>query len=107
MLPSYQSIGFTPRTDNRFPVHDLDLPGRVNLFPILYDLAPVAGWERYNLHDLAHDPWVGSALYTDPEQHIVTAGCHLDLDDLDRDLSDLICPTCYMRYVCMLSLIHI
>ena len=31
-----------------FPLHDLDLPGRADLFPMLYDLydlAHVAGWE--------------------------------------------------------------
>ena len=35
----------------------------------LYDLAHVAGWEPYNLHDLAHLSWVGSVLYTDPDPY--------------------------------------
>ena len=47
-------------------VHDLDLPGRADIFPIcydlydLYDLAHVAGWKPYNLHDLliiGHISW--------------------------------------------------
>ena len=37
----------------------------------LYELAHVAGWEPYNLHDLANISWVGSVLYTDPAQHLV------------------------------------
>ena len=61
-------------------VHDLDLPGRADIFPILhdlhdlyylydlydlYDIAHVAGWEPYNLHDqlIAHVSLVGSVLY--------------------------------------------
>ena len=45
-------------TDSRFD--DLDPPGQIyNLFSILYDLARVAGWEPYNLHDLADDFWIG------------------------------------------------
>ena len=58
------------RTDDRFLIHGLDLPGRVGIFPILYDLpcviyvAHVAGWKQYDLHDLAHSiSWVGSVLY--------------------------------------------
>ena len=43
---------FTPRTGHRFPLHDLDI--KTDVFPILYDLAHVAGWDPYNLHDLAH-----------------------------------------------------
>ena len=42
-------------------------------------------------HDLGHVSSVGSVLYrscTDPAQHLRTAG--YDLDDLDRDLSDLL-----------------
>ena len=41
-------------------VHDLDLPGRADLFPILYDLAHVARWDPYNLNDLTDFSWVGS-----------------------------------------------
>ena len=63
-------------------VHDLDLPGRADIFPILhdlhdlyylydlydlYDIAHVAGWDPYSLlHDLAHISWVGSVLYRCP-----------------------------------------
>ena len=38
-----------------FPLHDLDLsPFKADLFKILsYDTAHAAGWDRYNLHDLA------------------------------------------------------
>ena len=38
--------------------HDLHLPGRADLFPIVYDLAHVAVWDPYNVHDLAHVSWV-------------------------------------------------
>ena len=42
-------------------VHDLDLPRKADrLIHDLYDLAHVAGWEPFNLHDLAHVSWVGS-----------------------------------------------
>ena len=38
-----------------FPLYDLDLPGKANVFLIcmicIYDLAHPAGWEPYNLHD--------------------------------------------------------
>ena len=40
----------------------------------LYDLAHVAGWKPYNLHDLAQVSWVWSVQYTDPTQHLITAG---------------------------------
>ena len=52
----YQSIELSKRrTDHRFPVHRLrNLPGREDLFPMLYDLPHVAGWEQYNVHELAH-----------------------------------------------------
>ena len=58
----------TPRIDDlydlydTFPLHDLDLLGMADLFPILYDLAYVAGWNRHNLHDPAHVSWVGSVV---------------------------------------------
>ena len=47
------------------------------------------GWNRYNLRDLVHaNVFPGLDLcYTDPTQHITTAG--EDLDYLDHDLSDL------------------
>ena len=35
------------------PVHDLDLPGRADLFPILYDLARVPGLDFCTDADLA------------------------------------------------------
>ena len=35
---------FTPRTDHRFLLDDLDLSGKID-FLICYDLAHVAGWE--------------------------------------------------------------
>ena len=44
----------TPQTDHRFPLDDLVLSGKIHLFPDLYNLAHVAGWEPYNLHDLGH-----------------------------------------------------
>ena len=54
---------------------------------ICYDLAHVAEWEPYNLHDQYTALVPGLELYhTDPAQHIITAGDNLD--DLD-DLSDL------------------
>ena len=53
----------------------------------LCDLAHVAGWDKYNLHDLAQVSWVGSVLIGDPAQPLTTAG--EALDDLDHDLSDL------------------
>ena len=46
---------FTTRTDgpyDLFPFRDVDLPGKADLFPILYDLAHVSGWKPYDLHDL-------------------------------------------------------
>ena len=53
-----------------------------------------AEWEAYNMHDihnLAHVAWVGSVLYTDPAQRLITA--RWDVDDLlnvDRDMSHFI-----------------
>ena len=49
----------THRTDHhRFPLHDLDLFG-ADLFPDLYDLAHVAGWEPYNLHVCSRTRFLG------------------------------------------------
>ena len=45
-----------------YDLYDLHLPGRADLFPVLYDLAHVAGWEPYSLHELANVSWVGSVL---------------------------------------------
>ena len=63
----------TPRTDDQYD---------------LYDVAHVVGWELYNLHDLGHVSWVGSALYrscTTPHNGRLGS----TVDDIDRDLSDL------------------
>ena len=39
---------FTPRTDNRLPLHDLDLSRHMHsLLPTLYYLAHVAWWDPY------------------------------------------------------------
>ena len=64
----------TPRTDHGFPRDDLDLQGKADRFPDLYDLAHVTAWEPYNLHDLCNtDP--GLDLYnTGPAKHLITAG---------------------------------
>ena len=49
------SNDLTPRTDHLFSLDDLDLPGRGDRYiPDLYDLAHVAEWEPYNLHDVGH-----------------------------------------------------
>ena len=56
------------------------------MFPILYDLydlAEIAGWDPYNLHDLAQASCVGSVLCryrTTPD--LISAGG--ELDDLDH-----------------------
>ena len=51
-----------------------------------------AGWEPYDLHDLAHTCWAGSVVHTDPAQPRTMAGEELDdLDDLDHDLSNSTC----------------
>ena len=61
------------------PLHDLDLPGRADLFPILYDLLHlihVAGSKPYHLHylDIARVSWVGFVLqYTHPVLHLIPA----------------------------------
>ena len=35
---------------------------KADMFPALYDLAHIAGWEPYILHDLAHVSWDGYVL---------------------------------------------
>ena len=59
MIPAHY---FIPRTDHRFLLHDLDLPGRADVDPDLSDLPRVPGWEPCSLHDLRHVSWVGSVL---------------------------------------------
>ena len=47
---------------------------------------------------------VSDLYYTDLAQHLIMAG--EDIDDLDRDLSDLsdrICPTCEAFHLCCLN----
>ena len=55
----------------------------------MYDLAHVAGWDPYSLHDLAHVSWVGSVLhrYTYVAPSLTTAG--EELDYIDQHLSHL------------------
>ena len=57
------------------------------MFPILCDLAHVAGWDLFSVQNLliAHVSWLGSvlnrpcsALYADPVQPFTTAGNELD-----------------------------
>ena len=87
----------TPQTDDLcdlhdlydlFQLHDLDLPGKADRLSILCDLAHVAGWEPYNLHDLARVSWVGLVHYTDAAQQALTTAGE-ELDDIDHELSDL------------------
>ena len=60
---------FTTRTDDRLLLNDTRsaMQGRYipDLYDLchLYDLAHVAGWERYNQHHLGHVSWVGSVPY--------------------------------------------
>ena len=78
---------FTPRTDydlyDLFPVQQYSssrsarqgryIPDVVRI----YDLAHVDGWEAYatcTIYCIGHVSWVGSELYTDPAQHLTTAG---------------------------------
>ena len=42
-----------------YGLYDLDLPGRADLFPMLHDLAHVAGWEPYHLHDICSTRYLG------------------------------------------------
>ena len=49
----------------------------------LYDLAHVAGWDPYDLPDLAQVSWVGSVYYADPAQPLTTVG-EDELDHLDH-----------------------
>ena len=50
----------------------------------MYDLAPVAGWEPSDLHDLGHVFRVGFMSYRDPAQPLTTAGEGLDDPSVDR-----------------------
>ena len=47
-------VFFTPGTDSRFPLLNLDISRQIdNLFPMLCCyLAHLVGWDRHNLHDL-------------------------------------------------------
>ena len=49
--------GYTLRTYHRFPLRDVDLPGRADV-PILFDLARVAGWEPCSLRDVCNTCFV-------------------------------------------------
>ena len=68
------------RTWDRSPIPSSVSRSFKDLIPILYDvydlcdLAHVAGWDKYNLHDLAQVSWVGSVLIGDPAQPLTTAG---------------------------------
>lgn len=53
-------------------------------------MADVAGWEAYNLRDLAHDSWVGSVVRTEPAQHLAAAGSDLDDVGANGDVSDVV-----------------
>ena len=59
---------FIDRADRRFPLHNVDLPGKADVFPTLaYDVARVAGREAYSLHGVLYCcitclSWVGSVL---------------------------------------------
>ena len=68
-----------------FSIHDVDVQGRY--MHDVYDLAHVAGWEPYNLHDLGHVSWVGRG------RHRSCTASHygrLDLHDVvDRGISHL------------------
>ena len=52
----------------------------------MYGLAHVDGWEPCYLHDLRHISCVGFVLHRS-RTHVTTA--RYDLDDLDRDLSEV------------------
>ena len=54
--------------------------------PDLHDPNHVAGWESENLHDLAYVSWVRYVLC---RSCTTSHNCRLDLEDLDRDLSDV------------------
>ena len=52
----------------------------------MYALVHVAGWDQYNLHDLALFPRL-DLYHADPAQPLTPAG--EELEGLDHDLSDL------------------
>ena len=56
----------------------------------------VAGWEPYDLHDIAHVLRVGSVLHRSFTKHTMTTqiGSIDDLDDLDHLSQIVICPMC-------------
>ena len=60
-----RSNPFVRRIDHAMGAHfhDLDTSFQGRYCHDLYDPARVAGWERYNLHDLGHVSWGGSVLY--------------------------------------------
>ena len=95
---------FTPRVDDLYDLFPLRYSSlsrsarKGRSIPDLYDLAHVARWHPCSRHDPAHVYGL-DLYYADPEQPLTTAG--EDIDDLDRDLSDLsgldhlsICPRC-------------
>ena len=67
----------------------------------LYDLAHVARWEPYNVHDrlIAHVSWVGSGPYRSFTSHTGRLGCRSWCTVPVDDLSDLSVTT--YRYKCM------
>lgn len=78
------------RTDDRFPLHDIQLSThrlRVHLY--LYSAAHSDGWEPYFLRDRGRFSWVGSVPWQVLRSASRTSVQGLDeLDDLS-DLSDL------------------
>ena len=85
-------VGQMPRLGqiDRFSLHDVDLPRRTGLFPMWYDVARVAGWKAYNLHDvlLGHVSCDGSVpCRSNAGKHVTTAGG--GVVDLDHDQPDL------------------
>ena len=80
---------FSHRIDNRSLPHDQDLPGRADTILIcgIYCRSLLPGESR-TIFCAIYGTFSGLDLYyTDPSQHLITAVW--DLDDLDRDLSDL------------------
>ena len=71
---------FRSRLDYRFPL-DRDLPGRTDLFPILYDLVHVTGWDAYDLHVARFLGWICSM------QILQNLSQRQELGYLDHDLS--------------------
>ena len=130
MICSYYSSSSTSARQSRdFPIlYDLDISEQIYSWSVwsvwsvwsddLYDLAHVPGWEPHHLHDLARVSCVGSVLhkldlcYTDPAEHLITAGWDIDhLDHLDRDLSEVcnfvFVRTCVSRWKRLLDSWHI